>query len=45
MITTLKAGTFGDGAPYKVHVKYNFGDDLMIDNKPMSLIEGEVVYF
>jgi hypothetical protein len=28
-----------------VHVKYNFGDDLMIDEKPMRLVEGEVVYF
>lgn len=34
-----------DGISYNVHVKYNFGDDMIITNKPMRLIEGETVYF
>jgi hypothetical protein len=34
-----------DGENLGVHVKYNFGDDYIIPDKPCELIDGEQVYF
>lgn len=36
---------FVEGEAYKVHVKFNFGDDMTIDDKPCRLIDGETIYF
>lgn len=36
---------FVNGDTYRVHVKYNFGDDYTIDDKPVELTDGDQVYF
>jgi hypothetical protein len=36
---------FANEENYRVHVKYNFGDDSTIEDKPCQLIDGSEVYF
>jgi hypothetical protein len=36
---------FLNGDSYRVHVKYNFGDDYTIDDKPVKLTDGSDIFF